>query len=385
MKITHICLCGPVTDGWTYQDNLLPKYHKKIGLDTTVIASQYVHGENNNIIRDSRTNYYNEYGIKTIRLKTKYNTTIHSKFKIYKDLYKTIVNENPDILFIHGVQFLNIIDVVKYLKEQPQVITYVDNHADFSNSATNRFSRLILHGVIWRKCAQMINPYTKKFYGVLPARVDFLKDIYKIPEKKVELLLMGADDEKVQEARQDKVRYELRKRHQINNDDFLIVTGGKIDEAKRQTLLLMEAVKRIENPLVKLIIFGPVAESLREEFESLIDDKRVIYIGWIDGEESYRYFASADLVVFPGRHSVFWEQVAGIGVPMIVKYWEGTSHVDIGGNCEFLYDDSVEEIEYRIIDLLNNSEKYKKIKHIAETSGANYFSYYDIAKKSIEN
>ena len=29
---------------------------------------------------------------------------------------------------------------------------------------------------------------------------------------------------------------------------------------------------------------------------------------------------------------------------MIVKYWEGTTHVDIGGNCEFIYKDSVEEI-----------------------------------------
>ena len=32
MKVTHICLAGPVTDGWNYQDNLLTKYQEKLGM-----------------------------------------------------------------------------------------------------------------------------------------------------------------------------------------------------------------------------------------------------------------------------------------------------------------------------------------------------------------
>ena len=382
MKITHICLCGPVTDGWTYQDNLLPKYHKQLGYETSVITSQYIHGKNNDIKIDSRTEYYNEYGIKTIRLKTKYNTTIRSKFKIYKDLYKTIENEQPDILFIHGVQFLNIIDVVKYLKLNQHVVAYVDNHADFSNSATNTISKSLLHGLVWRKCAHMIEPYTIKFYGVLPARVDFLKKIYKVPEEKVELLLMGADDEKVLEARQEKVRDEIRNKYNISNDDFLIVTGGKIDEAKKQTLLLMEAVKKIKKSNLKLFIFGPVVDSLKERFEALIDNNKIIYVDWINGDESYKYFGCADLVVFPGRHSVFWEQVVGLGIPMVVKYWEGTTHINVNGNCRFLYKDSVEEIKSILIELLNNKEEYNKMKE-ASLKGIDEFSYKTIAKNSL--
>ena len=42
---------------------------------------------------------------------------------------------------------------------------------------------------------------------------------------------------------------------------------------------------------------------------------------------------------------MFWEQVAGMGIPMVCKYWEGTTHVDCGGNVKFLYRDSVEEIK----------------------------------------
>ncbi|TXL66773.1 glycosyltransferase family 4 protein [Cerasibacillus terrae] len=384
MKITHVCLCGPVTDGWTYQDNLLPKYHKRLGYETSVITSQYIYGKNNDVKIDQRSMYYNEYGIKTIRLKSKYNTTIYSKFKFYKDVYETIVSESPDILFVHGVQFLNIKDIVKYLKKNPHVVTFVDNHADFSNSATNIISKSLLHGLIWRKCAQLIEPYTTKFYGVLPARVDFLKKIYKLPEDKVELLVMGADDEKVQEARQVNVKKEIREKYNIRLDDFLIITGGKIDNAKRQTLFLMQAIKKINNPKVKLIIFGSVIEELQEKFNTLVDDDKIKYIGWVSSEDSYKYFASADLVIFPGRHSVFWEQVVGLGIPMIVKYWEGTDHVNIGGNCEFLYQDSIEEIEHKVNLLLNNPMRYNEMKNKAETFGKNQFSYENIAKRSIE-
>ena len=46
MKIVHVCLAGiGVTDGWTYQENLLTKYHKKLGHDVTIITSQWVRNE----------------------------------------------------------------------------------------------------------------------------------------------------------------------------------------------------------------------------------------------------------------------------------------------------------------------------------------------------
>ena len=383
MKITHISLSGPVTDGMSYQDNLLPKYHKLNGYDVSVITSQFVWNEQGKIVKDLRAVYDNEYGIKTIRIKNKFKTHIHSKFKLYRNLYQTIEKEKPDILFIHGVQFLDIFTIKKYLKRNPQVIAYVDNHADFSNSATNWVSKNILHGIVWKKCAQVIKPYVKKFYGVLPARVDFLIDIYKLPEEKVELLLMGAEDEKVLEVQESNIKDKIREQYNIKPNDFLIVTGGKIDHAKKQTLLLMEAVKEINHDNLKLIVFGSIVEDLKEEVTALVDDEKIKYIGWIQSEQSYDYFGAADLVVFPGRHSVFWEQVAGQGIPMMVKHWLGTEHVDVGGNCEFLYKDSKEEIKEKLETIINHPNVYERMKNAAEEKGLKNFSYFNIAKQSI--
>ena len=382
MKITHICLCGPVTDNFSYQDNLLPKFHKELGYEVSVITSKFIWNDKGELDIDPRDIYYNENEIKTIRLKTATNK--NSKFKRYKGLRSTLFMENPDILFIHGVQFIDIKEIVKYLKDKRKIRVYVDNHADFSNSAKNWFSRKILHQIIWKRCAKLIEPYTNKFYGVLPARVDFLKEIYDLPEDKVDLLVMGADDYEVQRVTESNVRQIIRHRHGISDNDFLIVTGGKIDAFKKQTILLMKAIRKINNPNIKLLVFGSVSKELREDLQDLCDGKLVQYIGWLNSSKSYDFFSAANLVVFPGRHSVFWEQVVGMGIPIVCKYWSGTTHIDLGGNVEYLYLDSSDEIESKLLDIYFDSKKYEKMLNVSRDKGIKLFSYKEIAKYAID-
>ena len=384
MKILHICLACFFPDGFSYQENMLPKFHKQLGYDVEVIASLYTFDKNGNGTEYKKAeNYINEYGIPVTRLDYKKPKKINRFFKRFIGLKKALSISKPDIIFIHGCQFLDIGIIVSYAKSN-DVKIYVDNHADFSNSAKNFLSKNILHKIIWRKCAKKIEPFTKKFYGVMPARVDFLKEVYRLPEEKCELLVMGADDDLVKSATLPQVREEIRKQYGINNSDFLIMTGGKIDAFKTQTFLLMQAVKEIKNENIKLIVFGSVTEELTEKLKSLCDGKRIMYIGWIESKDSYKYFASSDLVVFPGRHSVFWEQVAAQGIPMLVKDWQGTHHIDLGGNVRFLQTDSVREIKKEILDITENKEKYDLMKSVAVNKGMKIFSYKDISIRSIE-
>ncbi|MGN0304867.1 MAG: glycosyltransferase, partial [Lachnospiraceae bacterium] len=204
-----------------------------------------------------------------------------------------------------------------------------------------------------------------------------------ISPKKTDLLVMGADDEWVKRAAAPEVKMAVRERFGIGQEDFLLVTGGKIDAFKTQTLLLMEAVRRIDCDRLKLLVFGSIEEGLKERLLALCDGKRIQYIGWAKGEQSYEYFAAADLVVFPGRHSVYWEQVTAQGIPMLCKYWEGTTHVDIGGNVEFLMEDSAEEIQNRLLKIMNNPEEFGRMKKAAEGQGKQEFSYRQISRKSI--
>lgn len=377
MKILHLCLGSFYIDNYNYQENMLPKFHAKMGHEVEIVASLISFDKNGNeCLIEKGSSYINEYGIPVKRLDfCRFKGA--KKLKCFIGTYDALRDSEPDILFIHGCQFWDMKYVVKYLKSNPRVKVYVDNHADFSNSATNWLSKNILHKVLWKKCTKMIEPYTTKFYGVLPARVDFLINMYKLPKEKVELLVMGADDEAVAKVKNDEVIDSVRRENGIKVGDFFIVTGGKIDLFKPQTLLLMEAVNKMPN--VKLLVFGSVVPELKEKFNSLCSEK-VKYIGWINSEESYKYFAAADLVVFPGRHSVFWEEVAALGIPMIVKYWEGTTHIDMGGNVRFLYKDSAEEIEKEILYVMEHIGEMKKIAQ----NNAEKFLYSDIARRSIE-
>lgn len=385
MKIIHICLAGLFMDGWGYQDNMIAKYHVSFGYDVTVITNQWVYDQEGNYVKTDKTEEVDRWGVKIIRIPIKHDKPYVSKLKQYVGLYENIQKIQPDVIFLHSSQIRDVDDIIRYKKEHPEVRIYVDNHCDYSNSATNWISKHILHGIVWKRSAQKLNPYIEKFYGVLPARVDFMTERYKIPKDRVELLVMGMDDEKAEAAALPGVKEKVREELGFSEDDFVVITGGKIDHAKKQTLLLIEAVQRIQNPKLKLLVFGSVVEDMKEQLVQMCDaDDRIQYIGWVQADDTYPYFAASDLAIFPGRHSVMWEQVAGQGIPMVCKYWDGTTHVDVGGNASFLYKDSVEEIQNVVETLMVRGEEYQTMLQNAKEKGKKEFSYREISKRCIE-
>lgn len=385
MRIVHICLSMGYTEGLNYQENIMIKYQALDGHDVSLITTDHCFNEGVWGLCQTESDYINPNGVHIMRLPFALPVpySLNRQIGIFKEFGNVLKKLHPEIIFVHNIQFQDIRKVAAYKRNHPEVKVYVDNHSDFSNSARNWFSRNTLYRFWWKPCAKAIEPYAEKFWGVMPSRVDFLQNIYGIAPNKTELLVMGADDESVVHAADPKIRQSVRDQFEISQEDFLIVTGGKIDAFKTQTLLLMRAVKEIARNNLKLLIFGSVAEELKNELISLCDGRKIQYIGWAKGEQSYEYFAAADLVVFPGRHSVYWEQVAAQGIPMICKYWSGTTHIDIGGNVEFLMEDSVGEIKGKLQELLENPLKYKKMKEVAGSDKRYKFSYRVISRKAI--
>lgn len=380
MKIVHLCLGAFFPDNYSYQENMLPKFHKKQGFDVEVIASLETFDKDGKPSCYSEARQYiNENGVLVTRLDYKEPKKLYRKLKRFSGFKEALEKSKPDIIFIHNVQFLDVDTVVSYLKKHENIKVFCDNHADFINSAKGFVSKNILHGIIWKRCAQLIEPYVEKFYGVLPARVDFLKDVYGLPSEKCELLVMGADDDRVAAASEPAVRKATRERYGIEDGEFLLMTGGKIDYNKPQTLTLMETVNELDNPKIKLAVFGSVVPELKEKFDSLLSDK-VFYVGWKKSDEIYDEFAGADIVIFPGLHSVLWEQAVAMGKPCIFKKIDGFTHIDLGGNCLFFEKDDVEEYKNKIGLCIAELDSMRSF---AETHGKEKFSYNNIAKRSV--
>jgi glycosyltransferase involved in cell wall biosynthesis len=364
---------------------MLPKYHKIMGHHVSVIASLVSFDENGDfcLIKKNGETISRD-GYKVLRLR--YKRLLYPVNKIIRRYEKTFISikeENPDIIFIHGCQFWDIKKIRDYKRRNRNVKIFVDNHADFNNSASNWISKQILHKVIWRHCAKSIEGFTEKFYGVTPNRCAFLEDVYKVGKNKIELLLLGVDYERINVDQKKNIRSSVRKMYNIAENDFVILSGGKID-LRKNVHLLIQAVNELENDNIKLILFGNVKLQIRSDLIELCKSEKIRYIGWINPDKIYDLLQASDLGAFPGTHSVLWEQAVGMGLPCIFKYWKGMNHIDIGGNCRFLYNDSSYEIKKILEEVTNNHDQYINMKNIAESDKRKKFSYHEIARKAIE-
>ena len=383
MKITHLCLGCFYIEGAEYQENVLPRKHKQLGYDVSIVSSTYCFTSDGIEKQRPTGKYINNDGIPvTIINYNKKFKDFSKTYKIYENLYNVIFEEKPDIIFIHGAQFFSVGQVVRYKRKFPNVKIFADQHSDYINTPVNTWKRKLFYRYVGGYFVRKIANYVEKFWGVTPLRVKFLQDVYKLKPNITDLLVMGGDEAKIDFINKEKIRKELRENYNISEEDFLIVTGGKIDRRKN-IHMLMQAVCEMDMTNVKLVIFGQPNDEMHSIVDVFSKNDNIRLVGWIPAVKAYDWFLSSDLAVFPGTHSVLWEQAIACGLPGVFKYWEGMTHVNIGGNCIFLKEDSVEEIKVVLKSIIEDKPLYNYMKNISQEKGIKAFSYLEIAKKSI--
>lgn len=385
MKIVHVCLSAFYIEGFGYQENVIPRYNKNEGHDVTIIASRFTYRSDNGEpgITDAGE-YFNDDGIKVIRIDNKYSWLgkLNDKIKKYKGTYELLEIEKPDLIFNHGIQFLDLSEITRYIKDHPNCRLVVDSHAASINSGTNILSRELLHKRIYKKIIQKSLKYISVVFVLAPGCKEFAKEMYSIPDGKMEYLYLGADTQKINFDEKDVISLRIRDELNLKHDDFVFITGGKLSKGKNIKSLLM-SLKEIHSKKIKLIIFGAFSDDIRDEmFTMIAQDDRVKYIGWLRGDEVYDYYLASDAAVFPGTKSALWEQAICSGLPIICRRWPGMEYVDVGGNVLFVENDII-ELAQKIELLANDRELYNEMKQVACTKGFETFSYEVIARQAI--
>ena len=134
-------------------------------------------------------------------------------------------------------------------------------------------------------------------------------------------------------------RKEFRNSLGINEGDKVIIFVGRINASKGIKELL-EAIKRIEEKTIKVLIvgstnFGTSEISLYEHnIQTICKElkERAIFTGFIDNDSLWQYYKSADIAVLPS----IWEEPAGLtmieaavsGIPVMTT--------KVGGIPEYL-------------------------------------------------
>lgn len=162
-------------------------------------------------------------------------------------------------------------------------------------------SKGILHGLLYRFYLQNALPYIEKVFYISIGCGDFLREVYKLPEEKIEFYSLGGNLPSSQEL--DQAKNDVIKELNLRADNILFLQAGKFDENKKLVEML-ETFKKIKNDKLIFILIGSLSEDIKEKVEALIaEDSRVRYLGWRDGNELNRYLNACDIYVQPGKVS----------------------------------------------------------------------------------
>lgn len=374
MKIVNI---SPYLNvGFGYHDNIFPYYQKKNGHDVTIITStiQDVVNDKNRILK---AGYYEEKGIPVVRLKHLYTFT--KRFLKLNGIIIELERIKPDLIFCHSLFPPNISEIISYCKKHKCKLV-LDNHADTMNSAKSKLWKLLYYKIFLYFYYKLNDKYVEKYYGVTPARVDFLKNIIKVNSKKIELLPLGFEEEIYIDLIKNKEKFWSNNENiTIKEDDIIITFGGKIDGNKKFENVI-KAINNLNNLKIKLIIFGKISSD--EIIKLIKENNNIYYVGWKSQLEKSQILINSDLAIWPKYHTTIIEDCIGAKLPMLLFKNGNTSHI-IEKDDIYLKNDTVEEIEKNIRKILKDDNLQKaKIKMISKNKKFNYFF---IAKKMIDN
>lgn len=204
----------------------------------------------------------------------------------------------------------------------------------------------------------------EKIFGNVIGVSEFAKKQYlstlKNPDVKGFVLFNCVDEKVFDKKLLPGERQRIRKSFSFGEEDFVVLFCGRITQVKG-VIELIQAVQRINNIHIKLLIIGSVQFALGGtsdyycEMLKLIAQTtdRIKYAGYVSNKDLYKYYQACDLQVVPS----LWEEVAGLvtiegmmsGLPLIIT--------DSGGMVEYVDKECAIEVE-RNDELVNNMSHY---------------------------
>jgi len=301
-----------------YQDNLLSELNAKDG-HKVIIVSDCMRYESGKLVPVPSEDRILQNGVRLVRLPYDHIVTRYLSGKLRKSRHlRPLLDElAPDVILFHSCTGWELRTVSEYRKKNPHVKLYVDSHEDHLNSATNWLSKNILHKVIYRCFFQSAKDQIEKVLCTSPLRLQFVRDVYKVPTELLELYRMGGTI--LPDNEHEKIRRELRNTFGIADRQVFLLHAGKFDKSKK-TVDLLEAFRSFPGLSVRLILAGAVANEIETEFYTVLEaDNRVKYLGWMKGSELEQLYCAADIYIQPGLHSVNVESAICRGCALIVS------------------------------------------------------------------
>ncbi|WP_275373066.1 glycosyltransferase family 4 protein [Clostridium tertium] len=386
MKIVHLIIRNEYTDGWAYQENLIPEAHKRLGHEVVVIATT-VNSLTGKPREVTPNNIYEINGVKVIRLAPRI-VLFSKRLDIYNSIEKALEYEKPEIIFIHGINFLSLGEVRRYKKKYPECVVVGDTHSDYGNSLKRLpfINKYLIQRVLWRSLIKKnLSMFDIIYYVAIQTKV-FAMENYSLPETIMKYLPMGGDVTNYQLNNRKNIRAKFREKIGVSENTLVFITGGRFRESKK-LYELITAFQMIKFKDIKLVIFGKFEDSkYKNNVMNLIkNDNRIKFIGWLNPLETTEAFLSSDMALFSGTQSVIWRNAVACGLPVVCRYTFGSEEIDVGGNAIHIYSDDPFAWKQIISHIVETPELLNRMKKNSLEKGIVFFNNDRIAQIVIDD
>ncbi|AVH15439.1 glycosyltransferase [Acinetobacter indicus] len=308
MKIAHLCLSCFYYDGFSYQENLLPRQNVVDGHETIIIASTESIDKQGKITFLGKDKYQGSDGCLVYRVPYSKSLPpmIRSKVRSYEGVYEILKDFKPDVVYFHGISAYELLVLKKYKRLNPDAKIIVDVHSDANNSGTNWISKYFLHKFFYRSIFQMTLPVIDKIFCISMECMDFAIEEYGAPKEKTEFYPLGG--ECLEDDEYNVRRKNMREKLNINDEKILILQTGKINKKKKAVEALSQFIQ-VKNDKFRYVIAGSLEEDVKDDIMDIIKtDERIKYVGWVDSNEMKDYLCASDLYMQPGSQSATMQQ-----------------------------------------------------------------------------
>lgn len=386
MKIVHVIDYFQPQLG--YQETFLPREQAKLGYEVCVITSdRYAPGlYSGNAVKEvlgervKGSGLFEEEGIKVWRLKTLFEIP-HGIWVL--GLEKKIRELQPDIIIVHGIASFHAIRIARLKKKQGNFKLIYDDHMQF---VASRSKMRVLYPAFKHFFSPLIQRHADAIVGIHNAAKTFMNKKYGIPLERIEIIPLGADDNRFRFD--GHARNLIRKKLSINENDVLFIYTGKLIPAKGPHLLVqaaLELMKDLHN--IKLMLIGGGVDSYVREIKKNIRnadlENRFIWHSSVPNQELLGFYSASDVAVWPRESSLSMLEAMACNLPVIISdKSEVTERIGYGNGLTYRGDDALDLAQQmkRLLAVRTRKEMGSKGRKLIEEK----LNWRIIAKQFIE-
>lgn len=260
---------------------------------------------------------FSEKGITVLRLPCLFE---YADQIILKDVAKTLIKLHPDIVHTHD-EFSQPLIVSLLFKTVLRYRLISDCHADYMLQSNSKLRRFVWNFISLNPLYRSILKKADGFIAVSESARQWLSNEFGITYDEIKVISLGAD--KVLFFPNVTARKLIREELQIKENEFLIISAGKIIPSKDLDILLSASeplINKYKNVKILLIGNGPkyYVDELKKQVQQLGITDHVLFRDFLDKTALPYYYNAADVGVWPGQDSITIIEAMATGLPIIV-------------------------------------------------------------------